>query len=326
MTLVLQGRQHKPGFYESLVGGLAQSIPQALENYQTRQETLRKENLLSQQASQKAAQEEKLKRLQLQSQERIPQLKSEEERQGAEQLYRQEFPGQEPPSGLTRQDVINLARIQANQKTSTNKLNLDNLSSQAFSKGYKAITENNLNDLYKIIDDPNVPLDIKRQLATIQSQNSTRQSVRDREFRSRQNMVQNAYNKAISSERQKIGKPGGLLSQEVKGINNRIKELENLRSKDMQRLLKDPNTYSNLAIWGNQASEFLPQENMEEMKEPDQFSEDGNIAASAPEENKQKIKFDKNNHQHVARAQQILAENGGDRNKANAKLFEEFIK
>ena len=87
MAIVLPGRQHKPNFYEGLIGGLAQSAPQALENYQARQEQQRREALLAEQSAKKAAQEERMKQLELKSKEKIPFLKEEAKGQRQEEVY-----------------------------------------------------------------------------------------------------------------------------------------------------------------------------------------------------------------------------------------------
>ena len=89
MAIVLPGRQHKPNFYEGLIGGLAQSAPQALENYQARQEQQRREALLAEQSAKKAAQEERMKQLELKSKEKIPFLKEEAKGQRQRELLKE---------------------------------------------------------------------------------------------------------------------------------------------------------------------------------------------------------------------------------------------
>lgn len=165
-----------------------------------------------------------------------------------------------------------LMQFEQQREQNVRKLTLDKLASDSFSKGYKAILDGNLDDLKTVIEDPQVPLQIKTQLAQIQNQFSNRKDVKAREQRSRQSFVQNAYSKAIGAERGKIGKMGGLRKEEVAEINQRIKELEGARQKDMQRILKNPESYPDLSIWGNTASEFLPHDEEDVQEEEAQES------------------------------------------------------
>lgn len=156
---------------------------------------------------------------------------------------------------------MGLIRHLQQQEEANKKINSEILASQSFSKGYKAILEGDLNTLKDVISDPNTPMNVKTQLGNIQNQMSTRTDVKARESRSRVNSVQSAYNRAISAERSRIGKIGGLRKSEIEEINGRIKELEEARQKDMQMLLKNPESYPSLSIWGNdQMRGFLPEE------------------------------------------------------------------
>lgn len=164
-------------------------------------------------------------------------------------------------ASLSPKTQMGLLRHLHQQEEANKKINLDTLASQSFSKGYKAIMDGDLNTLKDVISDPNTPMNVKTQLGNIQNQMSTRNDVKAREARSRVNSVQSAYNKAISAERGRIGKVGGLRKSEIEEIHGRIKDLETERQRDMQMLLKNPESYPSLSIWGNdQMRSFLPEE------------------------------------------------------------------
>lgn len=172
-----------------------------------------------------------------------------------EQLTAEDF------ASLSPKTQMSLVRHLKQQEEANKKINSETLASQSFSKGYKAILEGDLNTLKDVISDPNTPMNVKTQLGNIQNQMSTRTDVKARESRSRVNSVQSAYNRAISAERSRIGKIGGLRKSEIEEINGRIKELEGARQKDMQMLLKNPESYPSLSIWGNdQMRGFLPED------------------------------------------------------------------
>lgn len=164
-------------------------------------------------------------------------------------------------ASLSPKTQMNLVRHIQHQEEANKKINADTLASEAFSKGYKAIINGDLNTLKDVIADPNTPMNVKTQLGNIQNQMSTRNDVKAREARSRVNSVQSAYNRAISAERSRIGKIGGLRKSEVEEINGRIKDLETARQQDMQMLLKNPESYPSLSIWGNdQMRGYLPED------------------------------------------------------------------
>lgn len=250
--------------------------------------------------------------------------RQEKEQRVLSRVYSGEKVSPEELSNLSAPSQIKLMQLQQKQEMGANKLSTEQLASQSFSKGYGAILDNDIEALKKVISDPNTPLSVKTQLSNMQNQASVRADVKAREVRSRQNMVQNAYKKAIDAERSKIGKVGGLTQKEIEGINRRMDELSKLRQKDMKKLLKDPESYSSLAIWGDSAGDYLPGEEAQAEMVPDE----GQIAETAFSQapRKPQVRFDKNNPAHVARANKVLAEAGGDRAEANRILAQEFIK
>jgi hypothetical protein len=230
-----------------------------------------------------------------------------------EQLSAEDFAALSPKTQMAL--VKNLHQ----QQESNKKITAETLASTAFSKGYKAIIDNDLDSLKDVISDPNTPLNVKTQLGSIQNQFAQRADVKGRDVNRRIDSVQNAYRKAISAERNRLGKYGGYRPEEVKAINEKIAVLESSRDKDMQKLLKNPDNYSTLSIWGNpEVSNYLPNDiNVEEDQE-DQFED------AEGQEKPPTVKFDSKNEAHVARALQVLRENGNDRAAANKILAKEF--
>jgi hypothetical protein len=154
-----------------------------------------------------------------------------------------------------------IVHSQRQQKSDQNKISLDTLSSTKFGEGYQAILNDDSEALSEIISDPKTPYQIKNHLTGLKNQHDTRRDVRNREIRTRQNFIQTAYNKAITSERDLLKDAG---KDESAEINKRIKKLANLKQKDMKKFIKDPESYSQLAIWDNEASGFLPDSELEE--------------------------------------------------------------
>lgn len=219
--------------------------------------------------------------------------------------------------GLSTPTQLRLFQFEQQKQAHQNKINANTLSSQAFSKGYKAILDNDPEAFREVIEDESVPLNLKTQLSNIRTQHETRADVKKREVRNRQGMVQNAYKQALNAEKEKLRDAYG---KEKPAILERIANLEKMRNKDMQRVLKDPESYGDLAIWGSSASEFLPLE--EEDKNEQQSDE---LLPKNNSQERPKIKFEPKNPEHIQRAKQVLAEVNGDKNKANKILAEEFI-
>lgn len=183
-----------------------------------------------------------------------------------EQLTSEDF------ASLSPKNQLALVRHLHQQQESNKKINADTLASEAFSKGYSAITNNDLDSLKEVMSDPSVPLSLKTQLGVIQNQFAQRADVKGRDANRRIDSVQNAYRKAISAERNRLGKYGGYRPEEVKAINEKIAALESSRDRDMQKLLKNPDNYANLGIWGSpEVRNYLP--NDVQVEEEDQIED-----------------------------------------------------
>jgi len=215
-------------------------------------------------------------------------------------------------ASLSPRTQMALVKHLQQQEEANKKINADTLASQSFSRGYKAILEGDLNTLKDVISDPNTPMNVKTQLGNVQNQMSTRSDVKAREARSRVNTVQSAYNRAISAERSRIGKMGGLRKSEIEEINGRVKALESARQRDMQMLLKNPESYPSLTIWGNpEVSNFLPNDiNVEE----DNVEEDQEEPA---------VIFNPRDPEHRALAEKLYKQYG-DKEKVREILRQSF--
>lgn len=228
-----------------------------------------------------------------------------------EQLTSEDFASLSPKTQMA------LVRHLHQQQESNKKINADTLASTAFSKGYKAIIDNDLDSLKDVISDPNTPLNVKTQLGSIQNQFAQRADVKGRDANRRIDSVQNAYRKAISAERNRLGKYGGYRPEEVKAINEKIAALESSRDKDMQNLLKNPDNYSTLSIWGNpQVRNYLPNDvGVEESQEED--FEDVN-GQEEPE-----VMFNPGNPEHRELAEKLYKQYG-DKEKVREILRQSF--
>jgi hypothetical protein len=206
-------------------------------------------------------------------------------------------------SALSPNTQINLTKYQQMQDAANKKINLDTLSSNSFSKGYKAILENDLESLKEVISDPNTPLNVKTALGSMQSGYSQRADIKTRDANRRINDVQGAYARAIAAERNRLGKFGGLRPSEVTEIKQKIADLEKARQKDMKKLSKNPESYGNLSIWGNSDMiDFLPgEENRENVFEEGEESE---------AEEGEAAKFDSSNPEHRAEAEKLYKKYG----------------
>lgn len=245
----------------------------------------------------------------------------------------------EDRQGLSVPTQLKMFQFEQKKLAHQNRITNDQLTSQAFSRGYRAILDGDTEGFKEVMSDPDVPLNLKSQLSNIQNQHSTRKDVQNRGNLQRQNLVQGAYAKAITGERSKIGKMGGFQDKEIAEINKRIADLERMRQKDMRRLVKDPESYGSLDIWGSAAGDFLPGHEENGMGEGEEGEPEMRQEARGPQEQemnqefappqereKPKVKFDPRNPAHAQRARQVLKEVGGDKPRANAILAKEFIR
>lgn len=247
------------------------------------------------------------------------QAQQEQEQDVVSRIMSGEKVTQKDYAALSPKTQAGLMRHQQQQEEANKKINTDTLASSAFSRGYKAILDNDNETLKDVISDPNTPLNVKTQLGNLQTQYSTRNDVKAREVRNRVNSVQSAYAKAISAERNKIGKIGGLRKPEVEEINKRIDSLEKARQKDMQKLLKNPEEYGSLSIWGDeQMKSFLP----EGLNQDTGGQED--VQENAPQQAKnEKIRLAlEDERRDIAR--QLLRKHGGDKEAAMQEYEERY--
>lgn len=177
-------------------------------------------------------------------------------------------------------------------------------------KGYNAIINEDDEALRAIIQDPNVPAKTKKDLMDRRNKQDVRKSVQDREKRNRQTLVQNAYLRQIGNQHKLLKETFNQAKK--REIEASIKELERLQKVDLGMLTKNPDAWDQLHLWGNVDEEFHPED------------APVNISQKQEKQDKSKIKFDTKNPEHVARANAVLVEMGGDKNKANAILAEEF--
>ncbi len=152
---------------------------------------------------------------------------------------------------LSPKTQMQVLGYQQKQEATNKKITTETLSNEAFSKGYKAILDKDTDTLKDVIADPNTPLNVKTQLSSIQNQFSNRTDVTNRDTSRRLNNIQESYRKAITEQRNRLGKHGGLRKADVDTINQKISQLESARDKDMQTFLNNPNDYVKLSIWGN---------------------------------------------------------------------------
>ncbi|HUC95509.1 MAG TPA: hypothetical protein VMR76_00945 [Candidatus Saccharimonadia bacterium] len=196
-----------------------------------------------------------------------------------------------------------------------NKARGEGAAGEQYSKGYNAILEGDNDSLKNILEDPKTPLTVKKQLTDLKSKHETRKSVESRELRNRQALVQRSYKQAIEAEKKKITKEvyPRQPKAEIDRIAKNIKKLEALQRNDLKRLVRSPDSYTTLSLWNAVDPNYLP----EEENELEDFNE-------TKEVEKQKIKFNPKNPEHVSRARQVLEEVDGDRDRANKILAEEF--
>ena len=163
-----------------------------------------------------------------------------------------------------------------NQQTNRrNEQETENIAADQFSRGYDAIVKGDNDSLKQVLQDPATPLDVRKKLIDLRSQQDVRSSVNAREVRNRQSMVGNAYQRAITNELAKMKNPPGIFYEERKKTIDEaarnIKRLEAQQKADLKRLAADPESYSRLKIWDNDAGEYLPDE--EEIVEPQNAEE-----------------------------------------------------
>jgi hypothetical protein len=196
-----------------------------------------------------------------------------------------------------------------------NKAQGEDIAGAQYSKGYNAILEGDNNSLKSILEDPTTPLPVKKQLTDLKSKHETRKSVESRELRNRQALVQRSYKQAIEAERKKITKEvyPRQPKAEIDRIAKNIKKLEALQRNDLKRLAKSPDSYTILSLWNAVDPNYLP----EEENELEDFNKPKEVE-------KQKVKFNPKNPEHVSRATKVLEEVNGDRDRANKILAEEF--
>ena len=203
-----------------------------------------------------------------------------------------------------------IMQFRSQQQADKQKLDLNVLSNAQFSKGYQAIQDDDMDTLNDIIKDPNTPYDVKKGLSGLKNQRDLRQDVRGRETRTRQNYLKSAYTRAIDNEKKLLE---SARAKDKPEIRKRIENLIKLQKKDMKTFTDDPESYSKLSIWNNEAAEYLPEEEFEEEESHAGRSSRG-----------KKVQFNAQNPEHKARATELYKKFGNkeDVRKELAKEFE----
>jgi hypothetical protein len=210
-------------------------------------------------------------------------------------------------ASLSPKTQLSVLQYEQKKEQANKKLTTDTLSNESFSKGYKAILDNDTDTLKEVIADPNTPLNVKTQLGSIQNQFANRTDVKERDTSRRLNNIQESYRKAIATERARLGKHGGLRKTDVEAINERIAGLEKARDKDMQKFLKNPENYTKLSIWGNpEMANYLP-------------SYESEIEEESTEEPQKKIKLETEENRRNA-AKTLLRKHNGNQQEAMAEF------
>ena len=219
-----------------------------------------------------------------------------------------------------------IVQNQRQQKADKQKADIDMLSNDKFSEGYRAIQDDDMDTLNNLIKDPNTPYEVKNRLSNLKNQHDVRKDVKTREIRTRQHFLQTAYSKAINFEKKRLDNAS---HKNRPAISERIKELVRQQRKDMKKFSEDPESYPQLSIWDNEASQYLPEEESEQEDLGNMMGVEGQEFGEAPAQTQpkqgQKIRFDSKNPNHTSYAKRILDQEKGDRKKANEILAQEFI-
>lgn len=219
------------------------------------------------------------------------------------------------------QTLSSLADNEYEGRKENAKSNIETLSNEKYSAGVDAIENSDNKALNTIIKDPAVPYTVKQKLMSYKTQHDLRSDVRDREVRTKLSNINSAYTKAINKEKDLLSKA---TFKNTNAIEKRIEDLEQKKKEDMKRFRKDPNSYLELEIWGNEASKHLPEDEIPEsnLEGEEEFDED--FAAEGNRD--QKVLFNPKNPKHMARLKEIYQKVGGDKARANEILFKEFNK
>jgi hypothetical protein len=189
----------------------------------------------------------------------------------------------------------------------------NDIAGQQLTEGWSAIEQGDKEALKKILNDPKTSADVKAKLIHLRNEKEARDLSKSREQRYRQEFVQNSYNQAIKNEQELLKTVG---PKEKGPINDRIKKLKQLRKADLHLINKDPDNYGKLNLWNVVDPEDLAEMEMEDEQE---------FIDEPVEAEKQKVKFDPKNPEHVHMAKLALEMAKGDREKANEILAEGFI-
>jgi hypothetical protein len=194
-----------------------------------------------------------------------------------------------------------------------NKAKGQDVAGKQFSKGYNAIVGESNEDLREVLEDPKTPLNVKQKLTDLWDSRQIRKDVAGRELRNRQSLVARSYQQAINSEQSRL-KGESLKPSERKAIKEKVSRLQKALRKDIQKLTKDPNSYTDLTLWNELDPEFLPSGADEEGFEGGERGMGGEPA---------KVAFDPNNQEHRTRAQELFKQYK-DKEKVRQILSREF--
>lgn len=209
---------------------------------------------------------------------------------------------------------------QRQQKADKQRADLDAISNNKFSEGYRALQDEDMNAFNKIMKDPQTPYEVKSRLSNLKNQQDVRKDVRAREIRTRKNFLMNAYNRAIKAERDLLAKAG---YKDRPEIEERIENLRRSHKRDMKKFAEDPESYPQLSIWNTDASQYLPEEELENgMMGAEGQGYEGQPNQVNPRQG-QRIQFNPQNPEHRSRAEQLYKQYK-DKEKVRQLLSSEF--
>lgn len=230
-----------------------------------------------------------------------------------------------PDEALARLSLVDPQRANAlryviqnqrQQKADKQKADVEAISNDKFSQGYQALQGNDMGAFNKIMKDPQTPYEVKSRLSNLKNQQDVRKDVKAREIRTRQNFLRTAYGRAIKSERDLLAKAG---YKDRPEIEKRIENLIKSHQRDMKKFSEDPESYSQLKIWNNEASKYLPEEEIEN----GMMGAEGQGYGGQQPNQGQKVLFNGQNPEHRSKAENLFKQHK-DKEKVRQILSNEF--
>lgn len=201
----------------------------------------------------------KIEQQQMQEQQELQQQKQQAQEQSilGEILY---GGGVDPKkfSQLPVRSQFKLAAVQQDLQNAKSRNEQEQLTNERFSTGYQAVQSGNEKAFSSVINDPQTPHSVKRQLLDYKNQREGRANMQERESRQRQNLVLNAYRQKIAQLNSQMKETS--LPKDRKPIADQINKLIRLRDQDLKKLATDPEAYPSLSLWNTDAQNFMPDE------------------------------------------------------------------